>query len=127
MTEPENIETTPPTDAQDEGKQPPREKKGRFKLYLLGLLIVLIGGGLGALIGYRAGLALRMQAEQDQKVMVATQQYQMGLLDMEAGRFETAKKRFEAVINIDPNFPGAADQLTKAMLEVSLALTPTPP
>src|SRR5574340_50539 len=126
MTESENIETRPPVESQGEVEGSPRKKKGRLKIYLLGLLIVLVGAGLGALVGYRVGLALRMQAEQDQKVMVATQQYQLGLLDMEAGRFETAKKRFEAVINIDPNFPGAADQLTKAMLEVSLALTPTP-
>lgn len=126
MNMPENIEPVLPTENQGEVEQPPRKKKGRFKLYLLGLLIVLIGGGLGGLLGYRAGLDLRMQAEQDQNVMVATQQYQMGLLDMEAGRYETAKKRFEFVISTDPNFPGAADQLAKAIMQVSLALTPTP-
>lgn len=126
MNQPENIEPTPPVDLQDEVEQTPEKKKGRFKIYLLGLLIILVGGGLGALFGYRAGLNLRLQAEQDQKVMVATQQYQMGLLDMEAGRYETAKKRFEFVINSVPDFPGAADQLAKAMLQVSLALTPTP-
>lgn len=126
MTETENIEPRPSTEKQDDVEQSPRKKKGRLKIYLLGLLILLIGGGLGGLLGYRTGLALRMQAEQDQKITVATQQYQLGMLDMEAGRYETAKKRFEAVINIDPNFPGAADQLAKAMLEVSLALTPTP-
>lgn len=126
MNQPDHIEPTPSPETEGEVEKPPRKEKGRFKIYLLGLLVVLIGGGLGALLGYQAGVSLRKQAEQDQKVMVATQQYQMGLLDMEAGRYDIAKQRFEFVINTDPDFPGAADQLAKAMLQVSLALTPTP-
>lgn len=126
MTQPEIIEPTADIDPQRAVEPKHRKKTGRFKVYLLGLLIVLVGGGLGAFFGYQAGLSLRMQAEQDQNVMVATEQYQLGLADLNAGRYETAKKRFEFVINIDPNFPGAADQLAKAMLEYSLALTPTP-
>lgn len=126
MTLPENIESNPPNDTQGDVEKPPKKKAKHFKIYLLGLLIVLVGGVLGGFLGYRAGLSLRMQEEHDQKVMTATRQYQLGLTDMEAGRYETAKKRFEFVINTDPNFPGAADQLAKAMLEASLALTPTP-
>lgn len=126
MTPPEAIESTSPGEQVNEVDQIVEKKPHRLKWYLLGILIVILGAALGGLLGYNAGQNLRLQAEQDQKVMVATNQYQLGLMDMEAGRYEMARKRFEFVINTDPNFPGAADQLAKALLEISLALTPTP-
>ena len=126
MTLPDPIEPAPAEEIQTETEQIAPKKRHRIGVYLIGILILLIGAGLGGLFGYRAGVNLRLQAQQDQKVMAATNQYQLGLVDLQAGRYETAKKRFEHVIHTDPNFPGAADQLARAMLEMSLALTPTP-
>src|SRR3990170_1665365 len=111
MTLPDPIEPAPVEGIQAETGQVPLKKRHRTGVYLVGILILLIGAGLGGLFGYRAGVNLRLQAQQDQKVMTATNQYQLGLVDLQAGRYETAKKRFEYVINTDPNFPGAADQL----------------
>lgn len=127
MTPQDTIDSNPSAeDPQVEGIEKIEKKPRRLKLYLIGVLIILVGAGLGTFFGYRAGVALRLQAQQDQIVMAATNQYQLGLLDMQQGRYETAKKRFEYVISTDPNFPGAAEQLASAIMQISLALTPTP-
>lgn len=126
MTLPDNIEPVPVAAIQSETETAQPRKRRRLGVYLIGIGILIIGIGSGIFFGYRAGINLRLQAQQDQKVMAATNQYQLGVLDMQAGRYETARKRFESVIQTDPNFPGAADQLTQAILQMSLALTPTP-
>lgn len=121
------MEQNPSTDnLQVEAEQIEENKPRRLKLYLLGILIILVGAGLGTFFGYRAGVNLRLQAQQDQIVMLATNQYQLGLVDLQQGRYETAKKRFEYVISTDPKFPGAAEQLANVIMQMSLALTPTP-
>ena len=126
MTLPDYTEPVPVDESHDEAGAALPKKRRRLGVYLIGIGILLVGIGIGIFFGYRAGINLRLQAQQDQKVMVATNQYQLGLLDMQAGRYETARKRFESVINADPNFPGAADQLTQAIMQASIALTPTP-
>lgn len=125
MTLPNTTLPTPAdSDAGVESNLP--KKRRRLGTWLIGVLILIIGAGVGTFFGYRAGIDIRVQAQQDQKIMAATNQYQLGMLDMTAGRYEVARQRFAAVIDIDPNFPGAADQLAKAMLQANLALTPTP-
>jgi len=126
MTLPDTTEPAPVEASQTETGTASLKKHRRLRIYLIGIGILIVGIGLGIFFGYRAGIELRLQAQQDQKVMTATNQYQLGMLDLQAGRYETARKRFESVINTDPNFPGAADQLAQAILHASLALTPTP-
>jgi tetratricopeptide (TPR) repeat protein len=38
-------------------------------------------------------------------------QFELGVADMDAGRYEMARKRFEYVIEINPNFPGIEEKL----------------
>lgn len=105
------------------------QKKRRIRFpvwaFLVGLLILLAGAAVGVYYGYRAGIELRKQAQQNQVIMEATYQFQLGLADLEAGRYETARKRFEYVISLQPDFPGAADKYIEANMLYSLALTPT--
>lgn len=94
-------------------------------VFLVGFLILLAGAALGVFLGYRAGIELRKQAELNQVITEATYQYQLGLVDLEAGRYETARKRFEYVISLKPDFPGAAEKYVEANMLYSIALTPT--
>ncbi len=117
------VENQEPFEEQTESK--PRK---RFPLWVIlsGVVLLLAGAAIGVLLGYRAGIELRKQAQQNQVVMEATYQYQLGLVDLEAGRYETARKRFEYVISLKPDFPGAAEKYIEANLLYSQALTPTP-
>ncbi|MFZ6019878.1 MAG: hypothetical protein ACOYXO_09730 [Chloroflexota bacterium] len=101
-------------------------KRIPFWVFLMGVVFLLAGAAIGVFLGYRAGIELRKQAQQNQVIMEATYQYQLGLVDLEAGRYETARKRFEYVISLQPDFPGAAEKYVEANMLYSLALTPTP-
>lgn len=100
----------------------------RWPLLLL-LLALLLGGLSGYLVGTR-------QREQSQRALTAErakEQFDLGLQDLEAGRFELARQRFEYVIRLDPIYPGAPERLAQALVALRagtatpMALaTPTP-
>ncbi len=45
--------------------------------------------------------------------------------DIDAGRFETARQRLQAIVQLDPGYPGLVDKLTLVELELSITVTPT--
>ncbi len=65
-------------------------------------------------------------AQADQVVMNTVQQYELGVVDLAAGRYDMARQRFEFVISLNPNFPGAREKLTEAMMAQAIVYTPTP-
>ncbi len=46
----------------------------------------------------------------------ASEQYTLALVDIEFGRYETARQRLEFVIQTDPNYPGASQKLTEVLV-----------
>jgi hypothetical protein len=109
---------------------PPRVKKPhkprRWIWILLGLFIVLILGSLGSYLGYANAVYQRLEKQNSQIVITAMEQFQLGLQDEAAGRWEVARKRFEYVIQLDPGFPGAPDKLMEVMLQIATISVPTP-
>lgn len=103
------------------GLEPPagKSKRGRWIwLGILGMLIIML---LGAGVGYASAIRARMIEGENQRLITATTQFELGLVDQREGRFETAQKRFEYVLSIYPEFPGIADKL----VEVGLVLAET--
>jgi tetratricopeptide (TPR) repeat protein len=88
---------------------------------LVGILLLIIGGAVWK--GYQAGLTEREQEWQATQAIELNKQYNLGLVDLAAGRYELAGERFEYILKIDPNYPGAADKLTEA--KVAQQITPT--
>jgi tetratricopeptide (TPR) repeat protein len=127
-TSPNQIKTiTENTAPVSTGPQPEKKTKPRRGLWiLLGCVIILAGIGLGFLLGSNAGIGDRLKNMQGQVAMASTEQFQLGLLDQKAGRFEAARKRFEYVIQLNPNFPGVADKLAEVMIAQATTATPTP-
>ncbi len=129
----------PPTPASKKTKKSGGFWK-RFLLVLAGIVILVLLGGAGSWFGYQSAVASRVEQEDENRITVAVTQYQMGLADLEAGRFETARQRFEYVVRVDPSFPGATEKLAQAMVsiatqtvqveqptaEVTMEFTPTP-
>jgi tetratricopeptide (TPR) repeat protein len=103
-----------------------KTKPKRWIWILAGLAFVLVLGGLGAFIGYRVALEARMARQSDQVALLATTQFQLGLQDLEAKKFNTARQRFEYVIQLDPNFPGGKEKLAETMMQIAMVFTPTP-
>ncbi len=106
----------------------PQKKKGRpwllrGGLALLGLILVL---GVSGILGYQNGIRRRTGQEAFQLAVAAAEQYELGILDMQAGRYEVARQRFEYVIGLDPTYPGVTDKLAEVLLVLNATATPTP-
>jgi tetratricopeptide (TPR) repeat protein len=69
---------------------------------------------IAALAGYAAGSNLGRSNHQDAIRNTATEQYELALEDLEAGRFEIAKERLEYIARIDPSYPGVTEHLAEA-------------
>lgn len=94
------------------------------------ILLLLLAAG----VGYLAGNAERQQAQKQETQSIIQEQYALGLLDLEEGRYDLARQRFEYIIRLDPSFPGAPGRLAEALLGLrepfpsptTSPVTPTP-
>jgi len=97
----------------------PTSPLGRFIRSMPGAFLILglvLGGVLGgaAFGGYRAGVIERDRAAATAQFEELTRQYRLGIEDMAAGRYTLAVERFQYILSIDPDFPGAAERLAEA-------------
>jgi hypothetical protein len=106
--------------------RPMRRQNAGLRRWLLaaGLLIFLLtvlGGA--ALGGYQAGLEQLQSNSQATRTYEVEHQYALGLDDLRNDRFELAVARFQYVLQLDPGFRDAGQQL--ALAQAGLARTPT--
>jgi tetratricopeptide (TPR) repeat protein len=112
------------------GKKKPRPFYRRKDLRwliipLLGLVGLFAIALISAFGGYSSGIGLRRAAESTQVAHSADQQFQLGLQDMDQGAYYRARQRFEYVIQLVPNYPGATEKLAEALLYLNATATPT--
>ncbi len=93
--------------------------------YLLGIVLILIGVGAGYWFGSAAALSSRTAEEEKAVIDIATTQFQLGVRELEEKKLENARKRFEYVIQIYPDFPGAQEKLTEVLFAQANVATPT--
>src|SRR5688572_1453198 len=104
-------------------KPPKRPSRWRSILIAaLGILLILVLAGFG---GFRVGLIDRMNADKSIVSRQVTEQFQFALVDIEFGRYESARQRLEYIISKDPGYPGASQKLTEVLVLSSIP-TPTP-
>ena len=116
-----NIEETVSTPS-----TPKTRRKSRWVLWALtGLLVIALLAAAGAYLGYREAIRLRLAKQDSSIALETTTQFQLGLADLAAKRYDTARDRFTYVIKLDPSFPGARDKLAEAMYQASITATPT--
>ncbi|RMF49026.1 MAG: hypothetical protein D6755_02945 [Anaerolineae bacterium] len=104
---------------------PRSRKKGVLRTLLIGLALLLLIAAASAYAGYANGMQQRRAAEATQIASDIQTQFQLGLEDLQAKRYDLARQRFEFVLEQDPNYPGAVDKLTEAMLALNATATPT--
>jgi tetratricopeptide (TPR) repeat protein len=95
------------------------EKVNRTKWIWLGVLMVLVMVLAGSGIGYASAMRARGIEENNQRLILATTQYELGLVDQEQGRLGSAKNRFEYVLSIYPAFPGIEAKLVEIGLLIA--------
>jgi tetratricopeptide (TPR) repeat protein len=102
----------------------------RIRWFLLVLVVAVVFAAAG---GYFAGTRQRNALRASDIAGVTHEQFNLGLEDLAAGRFELARQRFEYVIRLDPTYPQAAEQLAAALVGLKAPLstlappaTPTP-
>lgn len=100
-----------------------RSPRWLIGLGLAAVLIIVIGGAVW--LGIRAGQSQRSAEARATQTVELRKQYDLGLTDLAAGRFELAAERFEFILVTDPAYPGAADKLAEARR--ALNITPTAP
>jgi len=82
----------------------------------------------GALTGAAAGRQQTAAGQSEALARAAQEQFDLGVQDLLATRYELARQRFEYVLSVDPAYPGAAELLDKALLGLNApTTTPVPP
>ena len=92
-------------------------------LAVFGTVVVLVGG----LTGYASGLEQRAARQAQESVGSLRDQFDLGVQDLLAGSYENARQRFEYILTVDPNYPGAPELLEDARRGLNQpTLTPSP-
>lgn len=92
---------------------------------LAGILFMLLIALGSVYAGYRAAIQQRLGYQSTQVVAVAQAQFDLAVQDMQAGRYDLARQRFEYVMQVDPNFPGITEKLAQVLLALNTTATPT--
>lgn len=108
------------------GTSPARRSTAWRWFIPLGFVFLVLIAGVSALGGYRSGIDQRTSLEATQVSQHIHEQFELGLQDLEAKRYDAARQRFEYVIRLDPNYPGVTDKLAAVLLELNTTATPTP-
>ncbi len=98
----------PPASAPKEG----RRAWLRF-IWIPPLAILMFAVAAGA--GYVRGQALRESQASQELGQLIQEQFDLGVADLQATRYELARQRFEYILSVDPAFPGAAELLAESM------------
>jgi tetratricopeptide (TPR) repeat protein len=125
----EQIQEDNSGDGDSGGADGDNEKGGRSLswplIIILSLVALLLIAATSAFGGYMSGINERTNFEVTQVAQQVEEQYQLGVEDFEAERYELARQRFEYVIQLDPNYPGVTEQLALVLLEINTTATPT--
>jgi hypothetical protein len=125
-TQPRRIEPT--TEQRKEEPSALRQtlKKIPWKWVLIIGAVVLIVVSTGAWMGWSSARSSQLDRQTSQTNLTLDQQFELGLQDLSAGRYDVAKQRFEYILAQDPGYPGATDRLVEAMSVLFSTATPTP-
>lgn len=107
-------------------KKPRKPKTRRWLVILLGIVFVLASGATGGWMGYNQAVAERVQQQKGAVALRAATNFQLAVEDQKAGRFDMALKRFEYVIQLDANYPGAMQKIVELKLAMAATATPAP-
>jgi len=105
------------SDANGNGEQKTRRRWPWYILIYLAVVLLVSGAA------YLRGQYLRDDVDEDRLALYLEEQFNLGMENLAAGQFETARQRFEEIIYHDPVYP----QVEEKLIEVYVVLgKPTP-
>jgi tetratricopeptide (TPR) repeat protein len=116
---------TPPLESQTSDKPSGGTRRTWLLYTLLGVVVLLLIAVISAYSGYRSGIGLRQDAAATIAIQQIHEQYELGLLEMEQGEYYRARQRFEYVIQLYPDYPGASEKLEEVVSLLNTTATPT--
>lgn len=101
---------------------------GRSWLWILAIpLSFALVGAAAALTGFQAGRSEVAQRATREAGAAFQEQFDLGVQDLLEGRYELARQRFEYILSLDPNYPGATELLAEALNALNVPTsTPSP-
>ena len=94
-------------------------------LAVIGVLTLIIIASMSAIGGCFAGRSIVAGGKATQIAQEVKKQFDLGVNDMQATKYDLARQRLEWVIEHNPNYPGATDLLAKILLLLNTTATPT--
>lgn len=104
-------------------------KPGRGKRLLFNALGVIVLLAIAIVSGFRSGIGTRQSYQSSVMSEQVSEQFTFALVDIQFGRYENAKQRLEWIIQHDPSFPDAQQQLTNVLVlmnQPTPTVTPSP-
>jgi len=121
---------TVPVDSEIQGDgipSPEKRKRVSWIWWLVLSILILLGVvAVSGLLGYWNGIQIRQAFEATQIALAVDEQFNLGIENLEAGRFYIAQQHLKYVVELNPNYPGVIDRLTEVELILNATATPTP-
>lgn len=87
-------------------------------LFSCGLLTLIVASAVG-------GVVIGLQDRETDRQAQADRYYKEGLANFASGKLELAKADFEYVLKLEPNYPGAQEQIAQVTERLTVKPTPT--
>ncbi|HEY5983007.1 MAG TPA: tetratricopeptide repeat protein [Anaerolineales bacterium] len=121
----ETMNSSPARQTGDTQPLKPVKPRPRWRSALFTVLGILVLLALAVLGGYGSGIAQRRSAQSQVITRQLSEQYSFALVDEQSGQYEAARQRLEFIIQNDPGFPGAQEELAKVLVQLTIP-TPSP-
>lgn len=106
-------------------EEPRKRSRGWILWAFLALLLLTLIAASSGYSGYLSAIQQRTSYQLTQVAGDANKQFELGLQDLQAGRYDLARQRFEYVIQLDPDYPGVTAVLAEALLRSNATATAT--
>jgi tetratricopeptide (TPR) repeat protein len=101
------------------------KKPKLWRVIVFGILTIILVAVVGGGLGYKRGIADRLNQQNEQLLSEAALQYQYGVQQMNNGNYDLARTHFEYVLNVYPDFPGLTEKYTEVMVKIAQSNEPT--
>lgn len=118
-------ENTPDMDINEKSSK--KNKKGQGKWIWGAILFLVLALVIGGFLGYRKGIARRMENQTQKEMEMIEAQLALYFGDVANGNYENAYARLDWIKTVKPNFPGIDDMIAEIIPKLAFVPTQSSP